>query len=188
MRAKRLLGLLIAVLLIAFAATPASAYYYTGIHWPYVQHQKTLIYYNPYPQGQPAVVTEINSAANSWNGAGANFQFVIQAGGPNSWGAASLDPQTGAETQYWYDINNIVLQAITNFNTNVTYSTNGAPNTLDIQSVAVHEFGHWLVLGHASATDAVMLPTIGLGVIRRQLTSDDVLGAKAAYPQNPPMP
>ena len=115
MRAKRLLGLLVAVLLITLVAKPASAYYFTGIHWPYVQNQKTLIYYNPYPLGS-IFATEVNSAANSWNAAGANFQFVIQANGPNYWGAASLDPQTGAETWWWYDYNNIVTQAIVRAN------------------------------------------------------------------------
>lgn len=76
---------------------------------------------------------------------------------------------------------------MTNFNLNVSWSNSGEANKADIESVALHEFGHWLVLGHSNPP-AVMQPTIGLGVVRRQLTSDDMSGAQVAYPRNPPMP
>lgn len=98
MRAKKLLGILLTVFLVTSVASTARAYYWTGLHWPYVQNQKTTIYYNPYNL-QPMFAAAVNSAANSWNAAGANFQFA-QATSSNGWGAAYLDPTIGAETQY----------------------------------------------------------------------------------------
>src|SRR6478752_1803260 len=53
----------------------------------------------------------------------------------------------------------------------------------DVESVALHEFGHILGLAHSSATDAVMAPTIDDGVTRRVLSDDDVQGVRSLYPQ-----
>lgn len=53
---------------------------------------------------------------------------------------------------------------------------------IDLYSVALHEFGHCLGLGHSTAQPPpVMYPTIGDGVARRGLRSDDVAGRRAIY-------
>lgn len=55
--------------------------------------------------------------------------------------------------------------------------------SFDVESVALHEFGHILGLAHSSATGAVMAPTIDDGVTRRVLADDDVEGVRSLYPQ-----
>lgn len=53
----------------------------------------------------------------------------------------------------------------------------------DVESVALHEFGHILGLAHSAAAGAVMAPTIDDGVTRRVLSDDDVEGVRSLYPQ-----
>ena len=53
---------------------------------------------------------------------------------------------------------------------------------VDLQSVATHEYGHALGLGHSSAAGATMLPTITLGsTVARSIEADDIAGLQAIY-------
>ena len=52
----------------------------------------------------------------------------------------------------------------------------------DIESVALHEFGHILGLTHSAVAGAVMQPAIDDGVTRRVLADDDVEGVRSLYP------
>ncbi len=61
------------------------------------------------------------------------------------------------------------------------WSTTGATIALDVQSVALHEFGHILGLEHSTIASAVMFPTIGFGEIKRELTQDDRDGISNLY-------
>ncbi|CAN6477657.1 unnamed protein product [Victoria cruziana] len=54
-------------------------------------------------------------------------------------------------------------------------------NAFDIESVAVHEIGHLLGLGHTTDMNAVMFPLIGRGMRKVNLNSDDVQGIRALY-------
>ncbi|KAJ6831337.1 metalloendoproteinase 3-MMP-like [Iris pallida] len=58
-------------------------------------------------------------------------------------------------------------------------------DAVDLESVAVHEIGHLLGMGHSSAADAVMFPTISAGSRRVDLASDDVEGVQRLYGSNP---
>lgn len=53
-------------------------------------------------------------------------------------------------------------------------------NAMDLETVAVHEIGHLLGLGHSSVPDAIMFPTITSGVTKR-LHQDDIQGIRALY-------
>ena len=53
---------------------------------------------------------------------------------------------------------------------------------MDLPSVVLHESGHFLGLAHSDADTAVMQPTLDRGVLRRDLTPDDVLAICATYP------
>lgn len=65
-----------------------------------------------------------------------------------------------------------------------------APSAVDFETIAVHEFGHWIGLDHSfDATSpsgyrdaSVMFPTYRGGIDDRELYLDDMLGACALYP------
>ncbi|XVF14168.1 hypothetical protein REPUB_Repub09cG0034000 [Reevesia pubescens] len=61
------------------------------------------------------------------------------------------------------------------------WSSNPAPNQMDLESVAVHEIGHNLGLDHSWDQYAVMYPTIQLGTTKRNLGQDDINGLQALY-------
>ncbi|XP_068638470.1 metalloendoproteinase 2-MMP-like [Aristolochia californica] len=56
---------------------------------------------------------------------------------------------------------------------------------IDLESVAVHEIGHLLGLGHSSVEDALMYPSITSGSRRVDLAGDDIEGIQVLYGSNP---
>ncbi|KAK1413779.1 hypothetical protein QVD17_35562 [Tagetes erecta] len=61
----------------------------------------------------------------------------------------------------------------------------GSSSAMDLESVAVHEIGHLLGLGHSSVENAIMFPTISSGVRKVELDRDDVEGIQVLYGTNP---
>ncbi len=61
------------------------------------------------------------------------------------------------------------------------FRTSGAAT--DLESIATHEFGHWIGLDHTNANGATMLPFYSGGSDERTLTQDDTNGACALYPR-----
>lgn len=55
---------------------------------------------------------------------------------------------------------------------------------VDFETVALHEFGHNLALGHSTDPNAVMYPYVTVGVAHRYLGTDDMAGGNALYPSN----
>ncbi|KAL8534037.1 hypothetical protein ACS0TY_010165 [Phlomoides rotata] len=63
---------------------------------------------------------------------------------------------------------------------------NSSPlSAVDLESVAVHEIGHLLGLGHSSVEDSIMYPTISSGIRKVELANDDVEGIQELYGSNP---
>ena len=60
------------------------------------------------------------------------------------------------------------------------WSVGANPGAYDLETVALHEIGHLLGLGHSSVEGAIMFPTIRSGVTQ-SLHGDDVQGIKALY-------
>jgi hypothetical protein len=56
---------------------------------------------------------------------------------------------------------------------------------VDLESVAVHEIGHVLGLGHSSVKDAAMYPTLKPRSKKVNLNMDDVVGVQSLYGTNP---
>lgn len=52
----------------------------------------------------------------------------------------------------------------------------------DLQSVVVHELGHWLGLGHDEDDQAVMYAQMATGIVKRALFENDLQGIAALYP------
>ncbi|KAM0927216.1 hypothetical protein ACQ4PT_003284 [Festuca glaucescens] len=60
-----------------------------------------------------------------------------------------------------------------------------SPGAVDLESVAVHEIGHLLGLGHSSVQGSIMYPTIRTGTRKVELETDDVQGIQSLYGTNP---
>jgi hypothetical protein len=64
-----------------------------------------------------------------------------------------------------------------------TFSTDGSANTIDLQSVMSHEFGHALGMNHSGLLGATMYPYFHNGELyQRHLSSDEKAFAAAFYP------
>ena len=95
----------------------------------------------------------IQNAAATWNTAGANFQFNYAGAHTNvnavnngsndiAWGPLS-DNNTIGQAAVWYSGTNIIECDIT-FNSNLTW--NSGSGSYDVESISLHELGHWLNL------------------------------------------
>lgn len=57
-----------------------------------------------------------------------------------------------------------------------------SPTEFDLQSVVLHELGHWLGLGHDEDDQAVMYAQMATGFVKRALFENDLQGIAALYP------
>ena len=60
------------------------------------------------------------------------------------------------------------------------FAVGAQAGAFDLQTVALHEIGHLLGLGHTDDQKAIMYPTIAQGVTKG-LGNDDIAGIKALY-------
>lgn len=56
---------------------------------------------------------------------------------------------------------------------------------VDLESVAVHEIGHLLGLGHSTVAEAIMYPSLRTRTRKVDLANDDVEGIQSLYGSNP---
>ena len=63
------------------------------------------------------------------------------------------------------------------------YAAGGlSPAQFDLQSVVLHELGHWLGLGHDEDDRAIMYAEMAPGIVKRALFENDIAGIAALYP------
>lgn len=79
-----------------------------------------------------------------------------------------------------------MIEADVSFNEDIYTFIQGAPSPFtyeaDLQSIATHEFGHSLGLGHTNVNGATMTPYYDNGTAQRSIASDDSTGLCALYP------
>lgn len=100
-----------------------------------------------------------------------------------SWPATLGDVRSviGVTTPVW-TTGGYFIDADIQFNAvGFTWSLNGATNTVDTQSIATHEEGHFLGLGHPPVASAIMYASYS-GGLKRVLASDDTSGVCTIYP------
>lgn len=148
------------------------------------------------PAGLSGELSSIAAGANVWGTVGANFAFsgggtstagtgACQGGnldGANTIGWAEQPGSVLAVTCTWFSSGN--PGAATEFDMQIDPAwnwTTGSPVQIDLQSVAAHEFGHALGLGHTSTAGAVMYPSYSSGSIIRDPQPDDISGIIAIY-------
>lgn len=87
----------------------------------------------------------------------------------------------GVTTPVWTSGGYVIDADIQFNNVGFTWSTDGRARTVDTQSIATHEEGHFLGLDHSAQSSAVMYASYS-GGIKRNLTTDDQAGVCALYP------
>jgi hypothetical protein len=146
----------------------------------------------------------IINAANTWSAAGAAFMFKYEGSHSNTsagWNFSSeimwktlSRPDVVASAYSWFDPFGMITERDIEFNESWMWSTAGTPSseTFDVESIALHELGHWLALRDLygdigdgiNDTAKVMYgraDELYLGTTKRALHADDIAGIRWIY-------
>ena len=98
----------------------------------------------------------------------------------------SAYPNAIAVTFYWYSRGTkALLETDTVFNSDLAWAVNNDPNSYDLQNIATHEFGHWLLLGDLYSLRDRALTMFGYGGLgetdKSTLGRGDITGINRIY-------
>jgi hypothetical protein len=167
----------------------------------------TTFYYNP--AGRPAAeglanpAAALQAAGKTWTDADSPWAYVYGGETAAAPGLCRGQPMDGLHTVGWYtppDPNTSVL-AVTcsvtavatreklewdiEFYARPTWTDNLTSVSRDFESVALHELGHGVGLGHSTNTQAVMYGAYFIGSVKRELHADDVAGLQFLHGAGP---
>lgn len=183
-----------------FAALPAEETPYVSYHayTPLPFRWTGLSPVIPYYVNAPAErVEEVNAAAGSWSSAGANFAFKYCGTHNRSLGQmqnskneimwSNLGANNALAIAAIWVSQNVILEADMCFNTNYSWSTGGDwyGGGHDVQTVALHEFGHWVGLDHSDNPGSIMYYCYK--GVQHQLHADDLSGIRHIYGEHSPV-
>jgi 5-hydroxyisourate hydrolase-like protein (transthyretin family) len=174
---------------------------YGGVKWsgsnPVVQY-----YVNPNSTDASGSLNAVKAAASAWsNVSGSSFSFDYAGStGSTGYGYNSRNEilwarlnSSGiiARAVYWFSGANMV-EADIEFNTYFSWSSSGTAvsGKMDVQSIALHEMGHWLNLrdlygnlsGYPTDTSKTMYGFGSTGSPKTALSSEDQQGIRWIYP------
>lgn len=191
--------ILVAACAIAFTGGRFTAWAYSNLG--YKQSSNSVSYLLDSYTLSSSGRTAIQSAEATWDSAGSSFRFNY-AGTYNSSSSCPAYPYlyaTNAGASGWVGATartmsgSTITFVYTKFNSYYSLTVGATSTSYDIQSVATHEFGHWLHLGDLSSSsspsycttssESTMCGTSTKNTTRqRSLTTDDTNGIKAIYP------
>jgi len=152
-------------------------------------------------------IKAVNKAANTWNSAPAkNFQYHyigttssagMQGNGKNEifWGDTQSLAVTKMLTNGQLNLYGDILETDIAFNNKLKWNSYlPSSNEYDVETIALHEMGHWLALqdlygdytGYPSDQNKIMYGFFNYGEIRRTLSPSDIAGIQYIYPKTTP--
>jgi len=175
-------------------------YLYAGYSWPHPPAPVIPYRINENASSCTGEGAAVQNAATTWAAAGANFSFSYA--GTTTATAYGFDGVNEimwvnmggtnilAVTYIWYS-GSTILENDVEFNKHYNWSTSPTcpGGYYDVQSVGLHEFGHWLCLSDLyNAADAakVMYGYASSGTTKRALTADDIAGIQSIYGASAP--
>jgi|SRR3989344_6060390 len=156
------------------------AYSYAGIKW-----SGTSVGVDVSDASWPSSwISPLASGMSAWNGASSPFTFNSNASG-HKFTRSNMGTGALAITTTTYS-GSTVTDSDTNFNLYYSWSTSGDGCCYDVQNVATHELGHWLVLNDlygGGDTEKTMYYSASVGETKkRTLDTDDINGINYIYP------
>ncbi|MBK7124960.1 MAG: matrixin family metalloprotease [Dehalococcoidia bacterium] len=150
------------------------------------------------PGGLSGASAALSAAANTWGQQGAPVSLsgggasgagtgACGGGGTDGTNTVGWSAQGGsvlAVTCTWFSSTGSPFKPAVEFDMQIDPEwnwTTGNPIQVDLQSVALHEFGHALGLNHSAQSEAVMYPSYTNGTNKRTPQADDVAGLQAIY-------
>jgi hypothetical protein len=171
-------------LISTFIILPASLakaddYDYNGIHW-----NGNSVGYDDQALDSTWRL-ELWQAKYTWSAAGADFYFYQDTGNSNYdlYIGDTYYEDSGAETNMSYSYPSMhITSCSTVFNEDMEFSVGGGGGTLDIETIALHEFGHWLRLEDLySGGDSAKVMYYSYTGVKTSLHAGDVAGIIAIY-------
>ncbi len=190
MRVNNLIGkffiaIMLSILIVSLIPVSASAdiwpyvhYSYSGWYW-----DTDLVYYDDGAL-DGTWRWELWQASYTWNNAGADFSMIQATNNSNhDWDIGYVEYAWRiAQTTVTYS-GNIISDCDTRFNDDYDFSVGGSTGTYDIQSVALHEFGHWLcLLDLGWPNNAKVMGYLEEEEVKQSLHHGDILGIQYIYP------
>ncbi len=185
--------------LMAMAVAPAGGYHITGRSWGRAPEGDREVCYSLTKGARRRWEPQIRAAADKWSNAGARFRFVSRSNlddcppenyfnvmsEKNYKGLVEENPQCYNEKREVICVGMTLCEpSEPRLHRCRTWFNNRDFPELDALALALHEFGHWLELGHSYPGTVMYRYLLGL----HDLTEDDILGIRTIYLPRGPQP